>query len=152
QYGWGIGQVDNGAVTNGPNAITTAQVYNWKTNVLTSAAKFIEKRDFYTNDLQRIKESYTNEWVPPPATTNLYGVTWTHEQWGVTVLYNKRTGVKPTIVYAKDANGKKIEVKLRCPLCFNHANQTWTFEDNVTNYAQQVSAYLPTNIPPVAIE
>ncbi|MCL1921579.1 MAG: hypothetical protein FWG50_11010 [Kiritimatiellaeota bacterium] len=152
QYGWGIGQVDNGAVTNGPNAITTAQVYNWKTNVLTSAAKFTEKRVAYTNMLGRIQEEYPNEWVPPPATTNLHGVTWTHEQWGVTVLYNKSTGVKTTKVKGKDSNGNPIPVDLPCPLCFNPASRTWTFEDNKTNYAQQVSAYLPTNTPPVAVE
>ena len=150
-YGWGIGQIDNGPVTNGPNAVTTAQVHHWKTNCTASAETFARKKSEYNAMLTRIEESYPNEWVPPPATTNLYGVTWTHEQWAVTVLYNGSTGVKTTKVKSNEKPGKMAEIE--CPLRFDpKGNPKWTFEDNKTNYAQQIAPYLPPNTPPVAVE
>ena len=149
QYGWGIGQIDRSRDTP-PGTVSTAEVWNWRTNVTASAQTFNTKLTEYQALLKEIKANYPNEWVEPLATTTKYGVTWTHEQWAVTVLYNKATGVKPTTI---KRNGKPAEI--RSPLRFDPkkpTGQRWSFEDNGTNYAKQVSAYLPPNVPPPAVE
>jgi len=156
QYGWGISQIDRSRDTP-PGTVSTAEVWNWRTNVLAGAQTFIDKRVAYTNMLRRIKERYPSQWEDPPATTVKHGVTWTHEQWAVTVLYNKSTGVRPTTVWKQDVNGNSTgkDVYIECPLRFDPdqpAGQRWTFEDNVRKYAQQIAPYLPPNTPPVAPE
>ena len=156
QYGWGMGQIDKGNPSlpaNSNNFVTTAEVYNWKTNCLSIADTLIEKRDTYTNYLSRIKETYSKEWEEPPATTNLFGVTWTHEQFAVTVMYNgssKKRGIPPTSVWGKDKNGKKVLVDIYCPLVFHPSRlkgQRWEPRDNNRDYAQKVAKELLNQLP-----
>ena len=145
-FGWGIGQIDRKEPPDDPSTttyyVTTAEVWNWRTNVLASAQTFETKLDEYKGLLKRIKETYPNEWKDPPPTVDRHGVTWTHEQWGAMMLYNgcsAEYGVPATLVNAKDGTGR---VKIYCPLVFDHKKRSWTFSDNKNNYAPQVAKYL----------
>jgi len=150
--GWGIGQIDRSG--DQPKGTTsTAEVYNWRVNVDAGAQVLNNKRAEYKGLLKKIQNEYPNEWVEPPATIVKHGITWTHEQWAVSVLYNGSKGVKTTTVWGKDKNGNNVNRNIQCPLRFDPKSPTrWTFEDNVRKYTQLVAPYLPPHAPPVAPE
>ena len=154
-----MGQIDRSRDKPvGTKHATTAEVYNWRTNVLTVAITLTNKLDTYTKHLARIKETYPDEWVEPPETFELYGYTWTHEQFAVTVYYNGSSyekGVTATMVYGHDKNGKLTATKtpIYCPLVFHHdksEEERWEPCDNAKFYAQRVAEELLLN--PTAIK
>lgn len=150
QYGWGIGQIDKGALTNGATRwVTTAEVWNWRTNVLNSAAIFEEKKVNYEAMLGKIRHSYPTKWVEPPATNIVNGIHMSAEQFAVTVLYNGGGGVQQTRVKTND--NPEAWGYISCPLAFDSTKSPanrWTFSDNSKKYADKISKELSSNPPP----
>jgi len=150
QWGWGMAQIDEGPFTNGATRwVTTAEVWNWKTNSLSAARKMLEKLAVHDRFMGYFTNTFSNVPFPPPDHT-FSGVTWPAEQFAVTVLYNGAgtNAVPLSKVWTGEYNtdGSKKEVSIRSPVVFNrHGNRKWTFYDNDNGYAARVAAEMKKN-------
>ena len=145
--GWGITQIDR---SKSKGVTTTEEVYNWRTNILNGSSILSEKLATHKDMLAKIKRSYPDKWVEPPATILFSNSMWSTEQLAVTVLYNGAAGVTETAVITN--NNSKLWGKIKSPLVFNEkaspANR-WSFCDNRTNYAFKVTReFFPETQPP----
>ncbi|MCL1921544.1 MAG: hypothetical protein FWG50_10810 [Kiritimatiellaeota bacterium] len=150
--GWGICQIDRSG--NKPKGFTTTEeVYNWKTNVLSGNLVLREKLKIHKEMLRKIKRSYPNHWVEPPATVMFSNKVWNAEQLAVTVLYNGAAGVETTLVKTNEA--LNLWAPIQSPLVFDYkaaATNRWSFSDNRTNYAYKVSLEFDPQTQPPAVE
>jgi hypothetical protein len=114
----------------GNPGVTTAEVWNWHTNVTAMNAKLVEKQADYNRFIGYFRDSYgTNaNWSEPPAAHTIGATTLPAEAWGVMVLYNGSAGVPISKPPTRPGG-------FQSPWIFNSANGTWTFHDNVNNYA-----------------
>ena len=131
RWGWGIAQIDKGE-----NGDSTAEVYNWHTNVVAMNAILREKK---TRDYERFiryyREAYANDpstqWVEPSnVTKNVDGYEVTAEMWGVLTLYN---GVE-------NVPGQRLpgRPEFRSPLQFDPVTTNWIFHANTNDYVRKV--------------
>jgi len=112
---------------------TTAEVWNWHTNVTAMNAKLIEKQQsFYNRFIGYFRDSYgtNSNWTEPPAAHTEGSITLPAEAWGVMVLYNGADGG-----VALSTTPTHPSPPFRSPWRFNPANGIWTFDDNSRNYA-----------------
>ena len=125
--GWGMCQIDRPV---GNPGVTTAEVWNWHTNVTAMNEKLVEKQTVYNRFIGYFRASYgTNtNWSEPPTAHTIGATTLPAEAWGVMVLYNGSAGV-PTSKPPTRPGG------FQSPWIFNPVAGTWTFHDNVNNYA-----------------
>jgi len=147
--GWGIVQIDY--TSHKPKrTATTAEVYNWRTNVLSGSLTLREKLATHKDHLIKIERTYPNEWEKPPATMQLNNNDWPSEQLAVTVLYNSAKDVRPTRVILRE--NPRVWGQVLSPLVFDPKEQKtkrWSFSDNWTNYAYQVTReFNPNAFPP----
>ena len=142
RYGWGIGQIDKGAITNGPGAVTTAEVWNWRTNVLSAIKILKQKRDTYVSFTNYFRMTYPNTYVPPP--TNHPTLPMTTEQFVVSILYNGVDEI--TIPKSTVWKGSK-EGDIWSPIVFVPQKGIWTFHDNNKKYGSLIAKELHNPTP-----
>ncbi|MCF7733127.1 MAG: hypothetical protein K9N23_15665 [Akkermansiaceae bacterium] len=126
--GWGVCQIDRTAAEGG---VTTAEVWNWHTNVAAMNAKLVEKQTTYNRFIGYFRDSYGQQanWSEPPAAHTIGNTTLPAEAWGVMVLYNGTAGV------AQSTTPTHPSPPFASPWIFNPTTGAWTFDDNVNNYA-----------------
>lgn len=126
--GWGMCQIDRPV---GNPGVTTAEVWNWHTNVGAMNAKLLEKQTVYNRFIGYFRDSYGSNanWSEPPAAHTIGATTLPAEAWGVMVLYNGADAGVP------QSEVPTHEGRFRSPWAFNPNNGTWTFHDNSQNYA-----------------
>ena len=126
--GWGMCQIDRPV---GNPGVTTAEVWNWHTNVTAMNAKLVEKQADYNRFIGYFRDSYgTNaNWSEPPAAHTIGATTLPAEAWGVMVLYNGAGGV-PT-----STTPTRPSPPFASPWRFNPTTGAWTFTDNQNTYA-----------------
>lgn len=121
-HGWGIAQIDKGR-----NGDTTAEVYNWHTNVLSMAKILSEKRADAVRFLGYYSSAYSNQpnWSDPPS-TNINGQVVSPEMWSTITLYNGAEGIP----------GQTTPTHTRTfysPLQFDPQTGRWIFHHNTRN-------------------
>lgn len=139
--GWGIAQLDRSGQDGGHT--TTAEVWNWKTNLVSMSALFVEKRNMHLGFISAFRSKYgthTN-WVEPPLSYEFIpesNVRLDSDEWAEIVLYNGAGGVPWTTLVSNNSTNR-----FRSPWVFlpneTNVNRRWTFHDNGTNYAQRIS-------------
>ena len=156
QWGWGISQIDRKAIDDPSNTVyvTTAEMYNWRTNVDSAVGKIVASQATY----ERFKGYFKATWgdsVEPPQNVpyKVGGLTMTTEQFAVCILYNgadKETIPRSYVwkgKYELDGKTPKPEV-IYSPVAFNPTgNGNWTFHDNVNSYAARIAAELQDTNP-----
>lgn len=140
--GWGVCQIDRTAPEGG---VTTAETWNWHTNVGAMNAKLVEKQTTYNRFIGYFRDSYGEQanWTEPPAEHAIGNTTLPAEAWGVMVLYNGTGGVPWSEVPTHSG-------EFRSPWVFNPTTGVWTFHDNQNLYAggpTRVRAELEDLIP-----
>ena len=144
QWGWGMCQIDKGALDDPKNTnyVSTAEVYNWRTNVLSAAKIFNEKLATHNKLINDFKRTYPN-CGNPIGSTNILGVTMNAERFGVTVLYNGAGGVPASRIKTAQINpitGNNVYTNIWSPVSFNvGGNQNWSFHDNKNKYAERIA-------------
>lgn len=125
--GWGVCQIDRTAAEGG---VTTAEVWNWHTNVAAMNAKLVEKQTTYNRFIGYFRDSYGEQenWSEPPAAHQIGNTTLPAEAWGVMVLYNGTGGVPWSEVPSHNQ-------EFRSPWVFNPTTGVWSFHDNQNQYA-----------------
>ena len=129
--GWGICQIDRSG-SNGRT--TTAEAWNWKENVLSGRAVFLETIGYQTTFINRFRRQYGTDpnWVEPDSAyvhVPETGIALPAAKWGGIVLYNGTNGVPPST-----ADGHKFV----SPWTFTPANG-WHLWDNENSYAREIS-------------
>ena len=126
--GWGMCQIDRPV---GNPGVTTAEVWNWHTNVAAMKAKLVGKQADYNRFIGYFRASYGTHanWSEPPASHTIGATTLPAEAWGVMVRYNGGGGV-PT-----STTPTHPTPPFGSPWIFNPTTGVWTFNDNQTNYA-----------------
>lgn len=130
-YGWGIAQIDKGW-----NGDTTAEVYDWHTNVAAMNEILREKKTrYYERFISYYREAYahdvTTRWIEPDGvTTNINGREISAEMWGVLTLYNGTEGIP-----SQTAGSHK---SFYSPLQFCPETTNWVFHANSRNYVVKV--------------
>lgn len=121
-HGWGIAQVDKGR-----NGDTTAEVYNWHTNIAAMNVILREKRADAIRFLGYYSSAYSNlpNWSDPPS-TNINGQIITAEMWSTITLYNGAQGIpgQKTPTHQRDFSS---------PLQFDPQTGRWIFHQNTRN-------------------
>ena len=139
--GWGIAQLDRSR-QEGVDT-TTAEVWNWKTNLVSMAALLVEKRNMHLGfiSLFRAKYGTHTNWVEPPSSYEFIpgsNIRLAADEWAEIVLYNGAGGVPWTTLVINNSTNR-----FRSPWVFlpneTNVNRRWTFHDNVTNYTQRIS-------------
>jgi hypothetical protein len=138
--GWGIGQIDRTGDMP-PGTITTAEVFNWKTNVDGMMQKLRTKEiENAQTILNGIKRKYPNDddAKSPPDFTN-GGKTLSAYDWLIIVGYNGMDGCpwQPVV----NSNNQAVSIR-SCVLFDPNANPKWSFHDNVNDYAAKVGMEL----------
>lgn len=126
--GWGVCQIDRTAAEGG---VTTAEVWNWHTNVAAMNAKLVEKQTTYNRFIGYFRDSYGQQtnWSEPPANHTEGNTTLPAEAWGVMVLYN---GADAGVPQSSTPTHPQL---FRSPWAFNPTTGAWTFHDNSQGYA-----------------
>ena len=129
--GWGICQIDRSG-TGGDT--TTAEAWNWKTNVLSGKSVFSEKIETQTTFINRFRNEYgeDEDWQEPDAAyihVPETGIALSAVRWGGIVLYNGTSGVPSSTV-----DGRTFA----SPWTFSLAGG-WTFWDNINSYARNIA-------------
>jgi len=161
RYGWGIGQLDKKAPPIVPdlvktNFVSTAQVYNWKSNVAAALALLNEKLTIHNKLINDFKRTY--DCGDPNVSTNIHNVPFDHEMFGVTVHYNGADKITIPASYIKTTQinpktGENVWTNIWSPVSFNVKDSgEWTFHDNTNRYARKIAALLPPNPAPTARE
>jgi len=121
-HGWGISQIDKGS-----NGCVTAEIYNWRTNILAMAEKLREVTTLTENFLGYYAESYStnSNWSTPPS-TNVLGEAVSPEMWSVLTLYNGVSGVPSQRTPSHPR-------RFRSPLQFDADAGIWIFHQNNIN-------------------
>ena len=130
-HGWGIAQIDRGR-----NGDSTAEVYDWHTNVVAMNAILREKRAEYRYFISMYRAVYENDtttrWYEPDTlTTNVNGVIVSAEMWGVLNCYNGKSGI-PALPLGDGTD-------LQSPLKFDPVTTNWIFYANRSNYVHKVT-------------
>jgi Bacterial TSP3 repeat len=126
--GWGICQIDRPV---GNPGVTTAEVWNWETNVTAMNAILVDKQATYNRFIGYFRDSYGQQqnWSEPPSAHTIGNTTLPAEAWGVMVLYNGADAGVPVSAPPSRPQG------FRCPWVFDPADGSWTFHDNSQTYA-----------------
>ena len=129
-FGFGICQIDKRT-----NGCVTAEVYNWKTNVVSMNEALLEKRERYEEVLGWYRAAYQNapqaHWTEPDnVTTNVNGFILTARQWAIMTLYNGASGTHDLPV-GPHRNWST-------PIHFDPILGRWSLHTNVNNYAPVV--------------
>lgn len=130
--GWGMCQIDRPL---GNPGVTTAEVWNWHTNVGAMNEKLVEKQTVYNRFIGYFRQDYGQQanWSEPPAAHTIGATTLPAEAWGVMVLYNGAdAGVTASFT---PSTAQSHPNGFRSPWRFNPLNGAWTFDDNTNNYA-----------------
>ncbi len=130
--GWGMCQIDRPI---GNPGVTTAEVWNWHTNVDAMLVKLDEKRATYNRFIRYFRQDYGQQqnWSEPPAAHTIGNTTLPAEAWGVMVLYNGADGGVAASFTPSTAQSHPNG--FRSPWRFNPTTGVWTFDDNSQNYA-----------------
>lgn len=125
--GWGICQIDRPV---GNPGVTTAEVWDWHTNVAAMNDKLVEKQATYNRFIGYFRDSYGQQanWSEPPAAHTIGNTTLSAEAWGVMVLYNGAGGLPVSTPPTRPTG-------FQCPWVFNPTTGAWTFHDNQNTYA-----------------
>lgn len=121
-HGWGISQVDRGE-----NGDTTAEVYDWHSNIMAMNAVLREKRTDAIRFLGYYSSAYSNlpNWSDPPS-TNINGQIVSAEMWSTITLYNGAEGI-PVQQTPTHQRG------FCSPLRFDPQSGKWIFYQNTRN-------------------
>ena len=140
--GWGIGQIDR-SKQKPPGVVTTAEVWNWKVNVLAMNTALVNKRAMHREFMGDFARTYGKRanWTPLQGTQShtFSNVTLSAESWATIVLYNGGGGVRQSKGIIK-TDGKRYDIN--SPWAFGEGTGIWTFSDNGTNYAYKISREL----------
>ena len=121
-HGWGIAQIDKGR-----NGDSTAEVYNWRTNVLSMAKILRDKRSDAVRFLGYYSSAYSNQpnWSDPPS-TNINGHVISAAMWSTITLYNGAFGIPGQTTPTHNS-------EFSSPLQFVPATGQWLFHSNTIN-------------------
>ena len=121
-HGWGISQVDRGR-----NGDTTAEVYNWHTNITAMNSVLRSKRSDALRFLGYYSSAYSNQpnWSEPPS-TNINGQVVSAEMWSTITLYNGADGIPEQ----RTPTHNRVFLS---PLQFDPQTGRWIFHQNTTN-------------------
>lgn len=121
-HGWGISQVDRGR-----NGDTTAEVYNWHTNITAMNSVLRSKRSDALRFLGYYSSAYSNQpnWSEPPS-TNINGQVVSAEMWSTITLYNGAEGIP-------EQRTPTHNRAFLSPLQFDPQTGRWIFHQNTTN-------------------
>ena len=127
--GWGVCQIDR-ELPPDDIGVSTAEVWNWHTNVAAMNAKLVEKQTTYNRFIGYFRDSYGEQenWSEPPAAHQIGNTTLPAEAWGVMVLYNGAGGLPVS-------NPPSRPSGFQSPWVFNPNTGVWTFHDNQNQYA-----------------
>ena len=139
--GWGIAQLDR----SGQKGVetTTAEVWNWKTNLISMAKLFVEKRNTHLRFIADFRSKYGSHanWVEPPSDVEIAegsNVRLDSDEWAEIILYNGARGV-PVTTFISGGTTNKVQ----SPWIFNpeatDPSRRWQLHDNQNNYAHLIS-------------
>jgi len=130
-YGWGMCQIDKGEHPG----CTTAEVYDWHTNVLSMSRVLEQKRSRFQEILGLYRAAYSQDsltrWFEPDnITTNVEGMVLTARQWAIITLYNGAGGSHPLPFIEHEREST--------PIHFDPATTNWVLYTNVNDYVPSV--------------
>ena len=139
--GWGIAQLDR----SGQEGVetTTAEVWNWKTNLVSMADLFVEKRNMHLGFIAAFRSKYGSHanWVEPPSDVEIAegsNVRLDSDEWAEVILYNGAGGV-PVTTFISGSTTNRVQ----SPWIFNpeatDPSLRWQLHDNQNNYAHLIS-------------
>ena len=154
-WAWGMCQIDKGKSTS---TVSTAEVWNWKTNVQSMNTKLVSSRTTFITHTNRFAAAYGHQpnWTAPPSAYTIPGVPqcvpFPAEAWAVIIYYNgvDKKGDVGSVPTSNPDNSGEIQSpsgEIQSPWIFNDITGKWTFHQNKKKYATLIADAINDSSP-----